>query len=167
MTALTTSQTRISVGIGQLATADDPGIILVAYGLGSCVGVTVWHPRTRWGALLHILLPDSNGAPFRTDEPARYADHAFEELLRRFGTRGKPRELVLKLAGGAMVLGRDHTQRFKIGERNAEAIYRQLDRFGLRPAATDLGGTAGRTLELHIGTGKSYVRTATAPAREF
>jgi chemotaxis protein CheD len=114
-----------------------------------------------------VLLPESNGAPFRAEEPARYADHAFEELLRRFRSRGEPRELVLKLAGGAMVLGREHSQRFKIGERNAEAIYRQLERLGLRPAAVDLGGTAGRTLELHIATGKSYVRTATTPAREL
>lgn len=167
MTLAATSQTRVSVGIGQIGASDDPAVILVAYGLGSCIGVSVWHPQSRWGALLHVLLPDSNGAPFRPDEPARYADHAIEELLRRFDQRGDPRQLVVKLAGGAMVLGRDHSTKFKIGERNAEAMYRQLERFGLRLAAADVGGTAGRTLELHVASGKSFVRTATSPAREF
>lgn len=167
MTVATTLQTRISVGIGQIAVTDDPQVVLVAYGLGSCIGVAAWHPRSRWGALLHILLPESNGSPFRPEEPARYADHALEELLRRFNGRGREHELIVKLAGGAMVLGRDHSTRFKIGERNAEAIYRQLERFGLRATAAELGGTVGRTLELHIATGKTYVRTASAPAREF
>jgi chemotaxis protein CheD len=75
--------------------------------------------------------------------------------------------LIIKVAGGAAVLGPANAEKFKIGERNAEAITDRLKRHGLRPVALDLGGTKGRTLEMHPATGKTFVRTAASPAIEL
>ncbi len=163
----TALSSRVSVGMGQIAESDDPDTVLVAYGLGSCVAVALWLPSARWAALAHVLLPNSGGTPFDPSEPARYADHAVRELVERAARRGPLAELVVKLAGGAAVLGNSHNQRFKVGERNAEAIYEELRRHELRVAAADLGGTQGRTLELHVADGRAFVRTAAAPAREL
>ena len=89
-------------------------------------------------------------------------------LLARLAAAGAiPRRLVVKLAGGAAVLGPANAEKFKIGTRNAEAITERLKRHGLRPQAVDLGGTKGRTLEMHPATGKTYGRTATSPANEL
>lgn len=161
-------ETRISVGIGQLAVSRDPGVILVAYGLGSCIGVSAYDPGSGVVGMVHVLLPDSEGRVPEKGEPARYADTAIPSLVQAMsGLGANVSRLVLKLAGGASVLGQANAQKFKIGERNAEAIKEQLKRNALRCCAETLGGTKGRTLELHAATGKTYVRTAASPAVEL
>ena len=168
MTAATTEARRISVGIGQLAISKDPNEVLIAYGLGSCIGVSCYDPQTRISGMAHILLPAAEGKRADDREPARFADTGIDLLVSRLTAAGAiPRRLVVKIAGGAAVLGPANAEKFKIGERNAEAIKDRLKRHGILPAAMDLGGTKGRTLELHPGTGKTYVRTAASPANEL
>jgi len=168
MTILATEQKRVSVGIGQLAVSKDPREVLVAYGLGSCIGVTVWDPQARVGGLVHVLLPDSEGRRCDSKEPARFADVGIDVLVQKVVEAGAmPRRLIVKLAGGAAVLGPANAEKFKIGDRNAEAIHQRLKRHGLSPIAADTGGVKGRTLEMHLATGKTYVRTAASAASEL
>lgn len=168
MTAPAAEQKRVSVGIGQLAVSKDPLEVLVAYGLGSCIGVSVWDPQARVGGLVHVLLPDSEGRRPDTREPARFADTGIDALIQRITEAGATaRRLVVKMAGGAAVLGPANAEKFKIGERNAEAVHERLKHHGLRPVAIDTGGMKGRTLEMHPATGKTYVRTAASPANEL
>lgn len=168
MTATANDQRRISVGIGQLAVSNDPGEVLVAYGLGSCIGVSAFDPSARVGGLVHVLLPASDGRPFDAREPGRFADTGIDSLIRTLADMGAlKRRLVVKIAGGAAVLGAANAQKFKIGERNAEAIRERLKLHGLIPAAADIGGARGRTLEVSIATGRTFVRTAASPAIEL
>lgn len=159
---------RTSVGIGQVSVSGDAGEVLVAYGLGSCVGVTAYDREAKVGGLAHILLPSSGGrVPDRTD-PARYADTGVDAFLAALMAAGAVRgRLTIKVAGGASVLGPANAEKFKIGERNAESIREQLKRHGLRVSADDLGGIRGRTLELHVGEGRTFVRTASSDATEL
>jgi chemotaxis protein CheD len=168
MTALATEQKRVSVGIGQLAVSKDPREVLVAYGLGSCIGVTVWDPQAKVGGLVHVLLPDSEGRKSDGKEPARFADTGIDMLVQKAIEAGAiPRHLLVKIAGGAAVLGPANAEKFKIGERNAEAVRQRLRKHGLNPVAAATGGVNGRTLEMHLATGKTYVRTAASPANEL
>jgi chemotaxis protein CheD len=168
MTSVVTDQRRVSVGIGQLAISRDPKEILVAYGLGSCIGVSVYDPGTKVAGLVHVLLPASDGKSSDAREPARFADTGIDMLMRKMTEAGAiPRRLIVKLAGGASVLGPSNAERFKIGERNADAVKERLKQHGVSPAALDLGGMKGRTLELHPATGKTFVRTAASPAVEL
>ena len=168
MTAPISDAKRISVGIGQLAITRNPGELLVAYGLGSCIGVSCFDPQSKVSGMAHILLPSSEGKRPDDREPARFADTGIDLLIARLSESGAvARRLVVKLAGGAAVLGPANAEKFKIGERNAEAIKERLKRHGLSPAATDIGGTKGRTLELHPASGKTFVRTAASPANEL
>lgn len=156
------------MGIGQLAVSKDPNELLIAYGLGSCIGVSCYDPQAKVAGLAHILLPSSEGKRSDEKEPARFADTGIDLLVKRLTESGAlPRRLVVKIAGGAAVLGPANAEKFKIGVRNAEAIKERLKRHGLSPAATDIGGTRGRTLELHPATGKTFVRTAASPANEL
>jgi chemotaxis protein CheD len=167
MTAPTEAR-RISVGIGQLAISKDPADVLVAYGLGSCIGISCYDPQAKVGGLAHVLLPASEGKRSEEREPARYADTGIDALLKQLSAMGaSPRRMVVKVAGGAAVLGPANAEKFKIGERNAEAIKERLKHHGIAPAAVDLGGTKGRTLEVHMNTGKTFVRTAASPASEL
>ncbi|GIW17089.1 chemotaxis protein CheD [Tepidiforma sp.] len=168
MTTTTAEARRISVGIGQLALSRDPRDVLVAYGLGSCVGISCWDPEAKVAALAHILLPSSEGKRVDDREPARFADSGIDLLLQRLAEAGAVRRrLIVKVAGGAAVLGAANAEKFKIGVRNAEAITERLKHHGIRVAAADLGGTKGRTMELHVATGKTFVRTAASPASEL
>lgn len=168
MTSAVSDQRRVSVGIGQLVISHDPKEILVAYGLGSCIGVSVYDPATKVAGLVHVLLPASDGKSSDAREPARFADTGIDTLIRKMTEAGAlPRHLIVKLAGGAAVLGPSNAERFKIGERNAEAVKERLKQHGVSPAALDLGGMKGRTLELHPATGKTFVRTAASPAVEL
>jgi chemotaxis protein CheD len=164
----TAEQRRISVGIGQLAVSRRPNEILVSYGLGSCVGVSVFDPATKVAGLLHVLLPACEGRPGDRAEPARYADTGVDALLREMAAAGAMIErLIVKVAGGAAVLGPANAERFKIGARNVEAIRERLKAHGLRAAREETGGTRGRTIEIHPATGKTFVRTAASPAIEL
>jgi chemotaxis protein CheD len=168
MTAPPSEARRVSVGIGQLAISRDPKEVLVAYGLGSCIGISCYDPQSRVSGLAHVLLPSSDGKRVEEREPARFADTGIDLLLRRLAEAGaSPRRLIIKVAGGAAVLGPANAEKFKIGERNAEAIRERLKHHGISPAATDVGGAKGRTLEVHVGTGKTFVRTAASPANEL
>lgn len=168
MTSPAAEARRISVGIGQLAVSKVRTDVLVAYGLGSCIGVSCYDPQSGVCALAHVLLPGPDTKAPDEREPVRFADTGIDLMLRKLVEAGAaPGRLVVKLAGGAAVLGAANAEKFKIGERNAEAIRERLRRHGLVPAAADLGGSKGRTLELHSATGKTFVRTAASPAREL
>ena len=48
--------------------------------LGSCVAVTLWHPKKRWGGMCHFLLPERRRTP-STVLDARYGDEAVDLLF--------------------------------------------------------------------------------------
>src|SRR5579859_2489009 len=73
----------------------------VIYGLGSCVGISLYDPKAKVGGLAHPMLPSSL---YYSNPTARskYVDTALDDLLaevRRLGA-GKDR-LEAKMAGGA------------------------------------------------------------------
>jgi len=49
---------QIKVGISDYKIAQAPDV-LVTIGLGSCIGIAIYEPKSRMGALSHIMLPDS------------------------------------------------------------------------------------------------------------
>lgn len=153
----------MTVGLGQAALGGE-GDELVAYGLGSCVGLALWCPRLRLGALCHVVLPRSGGQPADPQQPARYADQAVAWALAALAARGaRPRELVAKLAGGARVLAAPLLP--DIGAANAEAVQEALRAAGIPVRAADLGGGQGRTVRFLPASGVLEVRTSGGPPR--
>jgi chemotaxis protein CheD len=147
-------QASTPVGVGELAAAVAGR--LVAYALGSCVGIAIIEPATGRGALAHVQLPSSRNASFADDvfaQPGRYADTAVPKLLevaRQGGARlGRLRVVI---AGGASFgIGGDH---FQIGARNITAVRKALWLAGLIIDADDTGGTRPRTLSLELPAGR-------------
>lgn len=159
--------TRLPVGIGQVVVSTEKPDVLVAYGLGSCVGIAAYDDGAAVAGMAHVLLPESEGRGLDPLEPARYGDLAVASLLEAMAKAGaRSSRLIVKLAGGASVLG-SSTPAFRIGERNAESIREQLRKHGIPVRAEALGGSRGRTLELHAGTGKAFVRMAASQSAEF
>ena len=151
----------VPVGIGELRASKDPLEVLVAYGLGSCIGVCLYDPQVKVGGLAHVMLPSSADAA--SQQPlSKFADQAVPMLIEEMGKLGAlPRRMVCKMAGGAQMLVSPgfSGNGFNVGERNAEAVRAALGRHGVALQRAEVGGHRGRTLSIHVSTGRIMVRT--------
>jgi chemotaxis protein CheD len=149
-----------SAGLGELCIVQQADGLLVARGLGSCIGIAVYDARARIAALAHVMLPGPAPDVVLSGQPARFADQAVVSLMRgleRLG--GNVRESTIKLAGGAQVIRLGNKDdRLQVGRRNIEAVRLALAGRGLRIAGEDLGGNMGRSMTLYAATGVTTVR---------
>lgn len=142
-------------GIGELVSSADPDHTLVCYGLGSCVALSAWDPRVRAAAMAHFMLPSGAGG----GPPVKFVDEGFDRLLAALrAVGGSPARAEFKAAGGASMLA-VMAGALDIGRRNAQAVEARLAGAGLRLAASDLGGSAGRTVQLAVGNGRLLIKS--------
>lgn len=152
----------IRVGIAEYKTAPDPHILSVV-GLGSCVGICLYDPVARVGGMAHVLLPNSNNIGNAGTRPGKFADTAVNALLHKMVEEGGSiKNIRAKLVGGASmfsVSSFDTNGMFAMGPKNVEAVKKILASRGIKIDAEDTGGTQGRTIEFHAGTGKVVIKT--------
>lgn len=148
-----------SVRTGDLAVSGDAGEVLVAHGLGSCIGVTAYDPILRIGGMAHVLCPDSRGVdPATLDSPLSFADLAVPELIARMSRRGSnPGRLRIALAGGAP--SQDPGDIFQIGVKNLQAVKRALWEKRLLVHAESVGRPGWTTMRFEIATGRIVLST--------
>ena len=151
--------------MGEMHVTREPTTVLTCLGLGSCIGLCLYDPASRVGAMAHIVLPDSTGA--KGGPSPRYADTAVSYLLQEMARHGaSTRRLIAKMAGGAqMSPALDADSIFRTGSRNAEATAASLASDGVLLAAADTGGHHGRTIRLFVRSGEVTVTTAGGEAR--
>jgi len=157
----------IRVGMSEIAVSRSPDV-LVAIGLGSCVGVCFYDPFLKCGGMAHVMLPDSEqilGAGAEVTKPGKFADTALPELLRRMVEMGAlAQRLEVKIAGGAQMFNLNGgNDRLQIGPRNVEAIERILAKMNLKLTGKNTGGNHGRSVRFDLATGLVTVRIIGAP----
>lgn len=151
----------ITVGMGEVKLCSDPGEVLCALGLGSCIGVSMYEPQLKLAGMCHIVLPSSAVASGAVVEPGRYADTAVAELLRQMESAGAGKErIAVAVAGGAELfkLAGSEGSVLDIGRRNHDAAQAALDALGLTVLGTDVGGNCGRSLSLRVDKGVVTVK---------
>jgi chemotaxis protein CheD len=157
----------ISVGLAECKISCDPQSVLAAFGLGSCVAVTMYDGVAHVGGMLHAMLPNRNG---NGDALAtKYVDSGIAQLLDQMLAAGAVRSrLVIGLVGGAnMLAGSPGLARvLNIGDRNVAMAHAALaaGRFTLQGQA--VGGSVGRTVRLYLADGRLTVRTAGGQERD-
>jgi chemotaxis protein CheD len=147
----------ISVGLGESVVSKKADDVLVAYGLGSCVAVSMYDPERRVCGLLHAVLPEKfNG----NENRAKFVDTGIEELLLAMEREGaNRRRLVVRIAGGSnMITSPGFSQSFDIGTRNIAAARKTLEKFKLPVSAESVGGNTGRTVRFYVGEGRVTVK---------
>lgn len=156
----------IPVGLGDVRLGRDDAV-LMALGLGSCVGVALYDPVLRAGGMAHIVLPAPLDGGASTS--GKFATAAIPRLLDGMLRMGaERRRLVCKIAGGAQVLAMGvRSDSFKIGERNIAAVHAALTAANLRPVSADTGGTMGRSFRLTVGSGAVAVKRLGEDWREM
>ena len=149
----------IKVGMADYKVGRSPAT-LISYGLGSCIGISIYDPQRKIGGLLHIMLPDSTTARF-TDNPAKFADTGIPLLINDIIALGASRSrLVAKIAGGAQMFAFSHaTDIMRVGSRNADTCKQILRKNGIRVIAEDTGGACGRTVSINLENGDYTVKT--------
>jgi chemotaxis protein CheD len=150
------------VGISEFKTGRAPEV-LVTYGLGSCLGITLYDPQKQVGGLAHTLLPLSR--PDDRGRASKYVDTAIRLMMEELIALGadKPR-LVAKISGGANMFEPLHSSGTEvIGLRNARAARETLELLGIPLLAEDIGGNHGRTVEFDLATGEVRVRSVCHP----
>jgi chemotaxis protein CheD len=148
----------IPVGLAAIGVSSDAECQLVAHGVGSCVIVCAWDPVSRIAGMAHVVQPQSPAAA--PADTARYADRAVPALLARMRAAGAdPTRLLVKLVGGASVLRPPIGGSEPLGLLNIRAVEAALAKQGIRPQASDVGGTHGRTAPFAAATGRLHVKT--------
>ena len=113
--------TEIRVKVADYAVGRDEQT-LITIGLGSCVAIALYDPRTRIGGLAHTLLPSESMARDRSN-PAKFPASAVVTLLAEMTRLGADaRRVRAKLVGGAsMFANLLPAGGINIGDRNVAA----------------------------------------------
>ncbi len=152
----------ISLGLGEQAISRDPQDVLVAYGLGSCLGISIIDPVTRITGLIHAVLPEKMNGLGETDSAAcyKYVDQGIENLLAAMTKEGANKNrLVVRMVGGAnMLIATGLTSTFDIGTRNIEKAHATFQRLNIKIAAEEVGGHTGRTVRVYVADSRVTVR---------
>lgn len=129
--------------------------------LGSCVSITLWHPRHRIGAMSHFLLP-TRGTPMQQELDGRYGDEAMQLMLRELARRDiKPSECVAKVFGGAnMFPSQRQDGTMCVGMKNGAAARELLRKNGISVASEHLFGVGHRQIIFKVRTGEVWARQA-------
>lgn len=143
---------RIRVGVADAAaTADDCS--LVTSGLGSCVAIAM-HDGNGVGGLIHAMLPE---APDDVERPPKYVDAGIDAMLHELTSLGaNPDDITAKVVGGASML--DLGNGMPVGEKNVVASKAVLKERGIRIAATETGGDAGRSVSFEPANGAVTIK---------
>lgn len=148
------------VGISDMKIASKPDEELVTYSLGSCIGVALWDPVVKVGAMLHYMLPDSNIDKEKAElKPFMFADTGVPRMFKEIYKLGALKErMKVYVVGGAQVM--DDSGLFNIGKRNQMIIQKMFFKNNVAVTKEDVGGNVNRTITLNVGTGQVKLKTS-------
>lgn len=140
--------TLLRVGISDYAVARAPKS-LMTIGLGSCVGVALYHEKEKVGGLAHILLPDSS--LFSTvDRKEKFADLAIPMMVEEMEKWTRNRNFTAKMVGGAHMFSTESPESESIGYKNREAVLSILHKLDIPMVGSHVGGNIGRTMTVNL-----------------
>ncbi|MDI6704695.1 MAG: chemotaxis protein CheD [Bacillota bacterium] len=149
----------IKIGMADLSAARDPSV-LITLGLGSCVGICLYDPINKIIGMAHVMLPSSADIK-NNGNKAKFADTAINVLIEHMSDLGANRSrLTAKIAGGAQMFSfKSANDLMRIGERNVEAVKRELEKHSIPVIAEDVGGNYGRSIEFDSANGELRIKT--------
>lgn len=131
--------------------------------LGSCVAVTFWHPRIKFGAMCHYLLPNRSSSD-PGDPGGRYGEEVLHAIAGRFRNAGlEPEAFEVRMFGGANMFPGLTGSAASIGERNIEVGRAVVSQLGFRLGQEDLGGVLHRRVIFEIASGHVDVQYGEGP----
>ena len=138
--------------------------------LGSCISITLWHPRLKIGGMCHYLLPRRcTSEVTQAAAEGQYAAGAMQLFLRELHQTGtRPEDYVAKLFGGGCMFHDAFTEPASpvalrnVAEQNIRAARELLSRYGFRIAAEEVGGFGSRQVIFEAWSGNVWLRRGSA-----
>jgi chemotaxis protein CheD len=125
--------------------------------LGSCVSITLWHPRFRIGAMSHFLLPGYSRKS-NAGKSGIYGIDAMNLLLAGLASRGVPlNQCQGKIFGGGAMFPRSDKVK-DIGRQNGDCAHDLMQQHGINVVSESLFGEGHRQLIFNIRTGEVLSR---------
>jgi Chemotaxis protein; stimulates methylation of MCP proteins len=153
-----TSDQRVRrVKIGEYEVTDS-GERLVAYGLGSCLGVALFDEKESIAGLIHIKRPT---APTGTTSPkSTFADTGIRVLFDEMQSKGgTARHTKATLVGGVDTDGAASAVNMSIGRKNIHQARQTLDALGITVTNTAVGGDEAMSIHFDGGSGEATIET--------
>lgn len=125
--------------------------------LGSCVSITLWHPKHKIGGMCHYMLPGRGrrGADGSTELDGRYADEALHMFRYEVDRRGtKPWEYEVNMFGGGNQFPNIASSApLRVSQDNVVVGLRLIKEHGFTLRSRHLGGVGYRRLSFDVSTG--------------
>lgn len=148
---------QIKVGISDYKITTAPNQ-LITIGLGSCVGIALYAPKAKMGALSHIMLPDSSSFNDVSNWP-KFADLALPKIVDELREKADEERILVKIAGGASMFSfSSDSSILQIGQRNIEAVKESLEDLKLKIISEHVGGKMGRSMFVDLDSFNVTVR---------
>lgn len=155
----------ITVDISDMKIASSPNV-LATYALGSCVGICIYDPIMKIGALGHIMLPTCpNSKRDDSNNTNRFADTCIPSMLKELLKRNCYKvNLVATIIGGAtMFKNREvstNTNLSNIGNNNVFAVKRSLEFYGIPIIEEHTGEDYARTVYFNTEDGSISIKNS-------
>ncbi|MCX8058851.1 MAG: chemotaxis protein CheD [Spirochaetes bacterium] len=145
----------VHVGIADMKFGKSPEKLKTV--LGSCVGICVYYPRLKIGALAHAMLPQKHS---NIINEFKFVDTSIERMIKNFEKlKISSCDLQAKIFGGAKIYFSDTAGILPdIGKMNVEMARKMLKKFNIKIIAEDVFGDLGRTIIFDLQTGNVLSR---------
>jgi chemotaxis protein CheD len=133
--------------------------------LGSCVAVTIWHPKKQVGGMCHIILPQRCQSHKKSqaaeEKSAKYADEAITLMMQEMSKiKVSPKDCQVKVFGGSNMFPKLHiNDKQNIGDRNLHAVLMHLSDNGFQVSANHYGGEDSRYIIFDVWSGFAWVKS--------
>ena len=131
--------------------------------LGSCIAITLWHPRRLIGGMCHYLLP-SRGSNRKLTE-GHFADETIKLFLEAVQSSvPRPVNYEAKLFGGSDMFAKLGYPKgnLNVARKNIDSGIKLLQDHGFNIKATDVGGSVHRKIFLELWNGDVWVQRGPA-----
>ncbi|NAW91927.1 MULTISPECIES: chemotaxis protein CheD [unclassified Vibrio] len=138
--------------------------------LGSCVAITLWHPKTQLVGMCHYLLSQRSALGEEAKQPEGYyaSDVVAYFSLQCRRHQINPKECVVKVFGGSTMFAGHYSKvaSINVAQQNVRLGMQLLKEHGFQVSRNDVGGKRYRKVFFDVQNGDVWVQYGRSSARE-
>ncbi|GBF44188.1 chemotaxis protein [Leptospira ellinghausenii] len=150
----------INVGIADIKVGKDTDVLRTT--LGSCIGIVLYDPDQKIGAISHIMLAKDPTGKDMSKFPHKYGETALPILIDMMKKEGSNiGQFSCRIFGGASMFKGINSQFLQnIGEQNILIVRKFMEEKKIPIIVEDVAGNEGRTISLYCDDGRVLLKKA-------